>query len=408
MGAARARIVIIGGGFAGATCARYLRRLDPSLQITLLEPNPNYIACPFSNLVLANLASMDILKRDYRALEQRYGVQVVHDRAEDIDAVRRRIRLKGGMQLEYDRLVVAPGIRMLPDSPAGYDAAAMRRMPHAWEAGEQTRILRDQLAAMPDGGTFAIAVPPKLFRCPPGPYERASLIAWYLKQRKPRSKVLILDGNEKFSKQDLFEEAWALLYPGLIERVPFSGYGAVVRVDAGRNALYTEAAEYRVAVANVIPSQSAGEIAIAAGLADATGWCPVDPHTLESTLVSGVHVLGDASIAGPIPKSASAANSQAKICALAIAALLYGETPPPALYHNTCYSLVAPDYAISISGIYRAQRGEIVAVEGAGGLSPLEAPPKVRVRESEYARGWFASILADSFGADAALTPNLL
>lgn len=392
------RVVIVGGGYGGATCARYLRQLNPKIEVLLVEPNARYTSCPFSNLMLAGIEPLPGLIHDYRPLQDDYGVRVIHERAVGIDTDIQVVKLASGAWLTYDRAVFSPGVSFMWDSPAGYTRDSVTAMPHAWKAGEQTRILRDQLRAMNDGGVVAIAVPPKPFRCPPGPYERASLIAWYLKQHKPRSKMLILDGNETFSKQDVFEECWAQLYPGMIERIGVSGYGAVTRVDPATNTLFTETDRHRVDVANVIPSQQAGRIAVDIGLADASGWCPIKPDTFESALVEKVHVIGDASIAYPIPKSASAANSEAKLCALAIVALLADEAPPPASLHNTCYSMAAPDYGFSVNGIYDVRDGKINTIDRAGGVSPLAAPASLRKKEARYARDWYDSIVRDSFG----------
>lgn len=392
------RVVIVGGGFGGATCARYLRRLNPQIEVLLVEPNRQYTTCPFSNLILGGLESMDTLVYGYGTLERDHGVRVIHDSAIGVDTDIQVIKLASGSWLTYDRAVFSPGVSFMWNAPEGYTPETAERMPHAWKAGRQTEILRDQLHAMADGGVVGISVPPQPFRCPPGPYERACMIAHYLKQHKPRSKILVLDGNETFSKQDVFEEAWAKLYPGMIERLGVSGYGGVTRVDAGSNTLFTETDSHRVDVANVIPSQQAGQIAVDVGLADSNGWCPIDPATFESALIPKLHVIGDATIAHPIPKSASAANSEAKLCALAIVALLAGEEPPPASFHNTCYSIVAPDYGFSVNGIYDVRDGRIHAIERAGGVSPLNAPMSVRKKEAEYAHGWYASITREAFG----------
>lgn len=391
------RVVIVGGGFGGATCARYLRRLNPKIEVLLVEPSQRYVTCPFSNLALVGLESMSNLICDYKAL-QKDGVQLIHDRAVGLDSDIRVVKLASGAGLTYDRVVFSPGISFLWNAPQGYTPETAQTMPHAWKAGHQTEILRDQLHAMKDGGVVAIAVPPKPFRCPPGPYERASLMAWYLKHHKPRSKILILDGNETFSKQGLFEQCWEDRYPGMIERIGVSGYGAVTRVDASSNTLYTETDRYRVDVANVIPSQQAGQIALDLGLANDDGWCPIQPGTFESERIEKAHVIGDSSIAYPLPKSASAANSEAKLCAIAIVALLAGEQPPPPSLHNTCYSVAAPDYGFSVNGIYNVRAGQINAVDHAGGLSPLAASPQLRRQEADYAHGWYDSITRDSFG----------
>ncbi|MFQ5661119.1 MAG: FCSD flavin-binding domain-containing protein [Gammaproteobacteria bacterium] len=395
---AHARVVVIGGGYAGATCAKYIRKLDAGIEVTLIEPKPYYMTCPFSNLVIGGIETLEFIRHDYRPLQRNYGVNVVHARAASIDADKQSVQLQDGRRLGYDRLIVAPGISFKWGSPQGYDEQAARDMPHAWQAGAQTQRLRRQLLEMDNGGVVAIAVPLKPFRCPPGPYERASLIAYYLKQHKPRCKVLILDANEKFSKQAVFLEAWEALYPGMIERISVLDGGTVLRVEPKTRTLFTELDEYKVAVANVIPAQRAGLIAMQSDLVDQTGWCPVHQDTFESLRVGNVHVLGDSCYAGAMPKSASSANSQAKLCSLAVVTLLNGEGPPEPVYHNTCYSLVRPGYAFSVTAMYRYRDGQITAVTGAGGVSPVQAPRKVREREAGDAYDWYASINADSFG----------
>jgi hypothetical protein len=259
-------------------------------------------------------------------------------------------------------------------------------------------VLRAQLEAMDDGGTVAIAVPANPYRCPPGPYERASLIAHYLSRAKPHSKVLILDAKDQFSKRGLFEEAWGALYPGMIEWVPQSFSGAVTGVEPDSMTLVTDFERYEVAVANVIPPQRAGAIAVAAGVVDATGWCPVSPDSFESTLVPGIHVIGDACFVGAMPKSAFSANAQAKVAAFAMDAILRGDTPAEPRLINTCFSFAAPDYAFSVAGVYRPVDGRLADIEGAGGTSPLGAMAEVRAQEAEHARGWFATITAEAFG----------
>jgi hypothetical protein len=270
-------------------------------------------------------------------------------------------------------------------------------MPHAWKAGEQTLLLRRQLEAMEDGGTVLMAAPGNPFRCPPGPYERASLIAYYLKTRKPRSKLIILDAKDTFSKQRLFQNAWAALYPNL-EWVSLSKGGKVTAVEVGAMTLVTDFGRHRADVANVIPPQKAAAIAEAAGVTDRSGWCPIDPSTFESRLQPGMHVIGDAAIAGGMPKSAFAANAQAKVCAAAVVALLAGGRAPEPKLANTCYSLVAPDYAISVAGVYRPADGQLKDVEGAGGVSAADAPASIRAEEARLAHGWFNTIAAEVFG----------
>ena len=303
-----------------------------------------------------------------------------------------------GTDLRYERLVLAPGIDLRFDALPGYDARAAEIMPHAWRAGEQTETLRRQLEAMEDGGTVVMSVPANPYRCPPGPYERASLIAHYLKTRKPRSKLILLDAKDAFSKQRLFQAGWASLYPGLLEYVPLSAGGGVSAVDAATRTLSTDFGDHRASVANVIPPQQAGRIARMAGVADRSGWCPIDPVSFESRSRPGIHVIGDAAIAGAMPKSAFAANAQAKVCAEAVASLLRDEAPAPPKLINTCYSLVAPYHGISIAGVYRPANGLLADVEGAGGTSPLDAPQSVRALEARYAEDWFRIATADAFG----------
>jgi len=389
------RIVVVGGGFGGATCARELQR--GGFSVTLVEPNPVYTACPLSNGVLAGLRTLEAQQFRLDAIE-RTGIRIVLQRAVQVASQDRRVVLTDGSTLDYDRLVLSPGIDVRFDALPGYDEAAAAVLPHAWKAGEQTTLLRRQLEAMDDGGTVVISAPSNPFRCPPGPYERASLIAHYLKAKKPRSKLLILDSKDSFSKQRLFQAAWQALYPGIIEWVPLSSGGKVIEVDAGTRTLVTDFGRHTGDVVNVIAPQRAGQIAQEARVADRSGWCPIDPVTFESRLQPNIHVIGDASIAGGMPKSAFSANAQGKVCAAAIASLLRGEAPVEPKLINTCYSLVAPDYGISVAGVYRPVKGVLTDVEGAGGTSPMDAPPSFRAQEAVYAEAWFQTITAEVFG----------
>ena len=383
------RIVVVGGGFAGATAARALRRFGCA--VTLVEASTAYTACPFSNAVIAGLRPMNEQIFGYDAV-RRDGVTVVHATATTVDRAHRQVVLADGTRLPYDRLVLAPGIDLRFDAVPGYDEDAATIMPHAWKAGAQTILLRDQLAAMPDGGLVVMTVPSNPYRCPPGPYERASLIAHYLRSAKPRSKIVVLDAKDAFSKQRLFQAAWAALYPKHLEYVPLAAGGAVASVEAATRTVATDFERYRAAVANIIPPQRAGRIATAAGVADRSGWCPIDPITFESTLQPNIHVIGDAAITGAVPKSAFAANAEGKSVALAVAALLRGREAPEPRLINTCYSWVAPDYGISVAGVYRPVDGLLADIPGAGGTSPLEADPGVRVQEARYAADWFTTI----------------
>ena len=393
---ARGRVVVVGGGFAGTTCARFLKRIDPRIDVTLVEANPTFVACPFSNTVIAGLRELDAQRFGYDkvAADQ---VALVRASATGVDAQARTVWLSIGARLPYDRLVLTPGIDIRWDGLPGYNEAAAERMPHAWKAGEQTLLLRYQLEAMADGGTVVISAPANPFRCPPGPYERASLIAYYLKTKKPKSKLIILDAKDVFSKQRLFQNAWKELYPNL-EWVSLSSGGKVTSVDVGAMTLVTDFGRYKADVANVIPPQKAGQIAETAGVADRTGWCPIDPVTFESKLKPNIHVVGDAAIVGAAPKSAFAANVEGKVCAAAVAKLIAGNKPDEPRLINTCYSLVAPDYGISISAVYRPADGQIKEVEGSAGVSPLDAPSSTRALEAALANGWFSTITAEVFG----------
>jgi sulfide dehydrogenase [flavocytochrome c] flavoprotein chain len=393
------RVVVVGGGVGGATAAKYLRLFDPSIEITLIEPNPDYTCCFMSNEVLAGLRDLDSLRFGYGGMSRR-GITVVQAAATAIDAAARTVTVEGGKRFDFDRCIVSPGVDMKYGSIAGYTEAAAEVMPHAWKAGPQTVLLRKQLEAMKDGGVVIIAAPADPFRCPPGPYERASQIAHYLKQRKPRSKVLILDAKDTFAKQGLFTEGWKALYGDMVEWVPFSMEGKVTKVDPSTMTVFAgePGSAQKCDVANIIPAQQAGKIARVSGLADDKGWCPVDHASFESTLQKGVHVIGDACIAAPMPKSAFSANSQAKVCAAAVVAALAGVEAATPAYTNTCYSLVGPDYGISVAGVYKLEGGKLAAVKGAGGVSPENAPAEVRKREALYAQSWFRNITEDVFG----------
>jgi len=391
-----ARIVVIGAGFGGASCARALKRIDPKLLVTLVEPNRIFIACPFSNEVIAGLRELEAQQFSYDRIIAE-GVTVIAQAATKVDPRAHTVGLADGTSLGYDRLVLAPGIDLKFDALPGYDEAAAAKMPHAWKAGEQTMLLRRQLEAMDDGGLVALAVPAAPSRCPPAPYERASLIAHYLQARKPRSKIIILDAKDAFPQQRLFENAWKQLYPGMIERVSLSQGGRAVSVDPATNTIVTDFGNYTAAVANVIPPQQAGRIADIAGAVDHTGWCPIDPVTFASKLVPDIHVIGDACIGGGIPKSASAANAEAKACAAAIASLLAGQAPDLPKLVGACYNTVAPGYAFSLSGIYQPKDGMFAEIDGVT-TSPVDAPREVRAREAEVAQSWYKTITVDAFG----------
>ncbi len=396
-GQSAARVVVIGAGFGGATAAKYVKTWAPAAQVTVIEPSERFVTCPYSNLVLGGLRDMASITHDYAKLAQR--VTLVRDSAVAIDADARAVRLQAGTTVPYDRLIVSPGIDFRWGAIAGYDEAAAEKMPHAWKAGPQTVLLRKQLEAMPDGGTVVIVAPDNPFRCPPGPYERASMIAHYLKTTKPKSKLVILDAKDSFSKQALFLDAWKRFYPTIIEWVPVSKGGKITKVDVGAMSLEDEfGTAHKADVANVIPPQFAGKIARDAGLVDGSGWCPVEPLGFESTKLKNIHVIGDATIAAPMPKSGFIANNQGKVVAAAVTALLAGKTPAEATWNNVCYSHVTPDYGISVANVIHIAGGKFAEVPGSGGASPRDANDAFRKQEAEFGDGWYASITADMFG----------
>jgi sulfide dehydrogenase [flavocytochrome c] flavoprotein subunit len=397
------KVVVVGGGTGGATAAKYLRMADPSIEVTLIEANKDYYTCYMSNEVLSGDRSIDSIKFGYTGLAG-HGVKVVHDMVTGIDAKAKKVTTKGGQSFAFDRCIVAPGIGFNFDAIEDYDEKVAETITHAWKAGPQTVTLRKQLEAMKDGGTVVIAAPGNPFRCPPGPYERASQICHYLKQHKPKSKVIVLDKKPKFSKQGLFKQAWTELYGFGSDNAMIEWHGAaeeagVASVDAAGMSVTNDFGDtIKADVINVIPPQKAGHIAIAVGLTDDSGWCPIDLKTFESKIHAGIHVLGDASIATGMPKSGYAANSQAKVCAAAVAAMLGGHEVGTPSYVNTCYSIVGKEYGISVAAVYRlAEDGsKITAVSS--GLSPTEASAETRRREATYAHSWFQNITADIFG----------
>jgi NADPH-dependent 2,4-dienoyl-CoA reductase/sulfur reductase-like enzyme len=396
-GQVKARVVVIGGGAGGATCARYLAKDSAgALAVTLVEEQPLYTTCFYSNLYLAGWRALDTLTHGYGGLEAA-GVELVPMRAAAVDAAAKTVRLVNGESLAYDKLVVAPGIDLKYGSIEGYGEAAAEIMPHGWKAGGQTALLRSQLEAMPDGGLFVIVAPPEPYRCPPAPYERASLVAAYFARAKPRSKILILDAKDSFSKQALFEEAWSGHYKGMIEWVPGALGGKVVAVDTRAMALTTAAGDVHQAdVANVVPAQEAGEIAHRAGLVDASGWCPIVPASMASRSEANIHVLGDAAIASAMPKSAFAANSQAKVVAMTIRSELTGAPAVPARYRNTCWSSLAPDDTVKIGATYRPGEAKIETIDSF--VSNVGESSEMRRQTREEADAWYDRITTDIFG----------
>lgn len=390
-----ARVVVAGGGFGGLNAGRTLKRLAPELAVQLIERNARYTSCPGSNQVLAGLRPAEDLTHDFTTRTREQGIDILRGEIIGVDARLRQVKLGDGTLIPYDRLVMAPGIDFRWDSIEGYDEPASHTIPHAWKAGTQTALLSRQLRAMRDGGTVVITVPDNPYRCPPGPYERASLIAHFLKHHNPRAKLLILDAKTRFSKQPAFMQAWQALYPGMIEWLSSEHEGKIDYIDSQSRIVHTEFNTYPADVLNVIPPQQAGQLAQLAGLTDATGWCPVDPLSFESTLVPGIHVIGDACTASPMPKSAFSAQSQASICAAAIVALLKNDAPALPRLINHCYSFLDPDHAISVTGVYGYQAsGRSLEVLSSGET----APDGDWLKEAGHARDWYRLLMEQTFG----------
>jgi len=396
VGGKQAKVVVIGGGFAGSTAAKYIRMWsEGSVQVTMVEPNEAFWSCPISNLVLGGSKTMADITTPYDNLAKKHGVQVVRDSVTRIDPKAKTVTLAGGATLAYDRLIVSPGVDFMYEKIPGLNnAMAQAKVLHAWKAGPQTTALRQQLEAMPNGGVYALAIPGSPYRCPPGPYERACQIANYFQKAKPKSKVLILDANKDVtSKGKFFKAAWANKYPGMVE---YRGSHKVMDVDVATNTLKFEFNDYvKADVLNVIPDMRAGTIARSSGLATADNrWCEVDFLTYESKAMPGVHVLGDAIAAAPkMPKSGHMANQHGKTCAAAVVAMLTGqEVPSMPIFANTCYSFLDTEEVVHVAAVYRYDAGKktMLPVAGAGGLSA--EPSKL---EGTYAMAWAQNIWAD-------------
>jgi len=399
LGATR-RVVVVGGGVGGCTAAKYLRKLDPTLAVTLIEAKASYTSCFMSNEVLSGDRTLESLTFNYDSL-RRHGVEVVRGMVVGIDPAQKTVRTQDGHSFAYDACVVSPGIGFKWDAIDGYDEKAAETIPHAWNAGPQTTLLRRQLQAMRQGGTVIITSPPNPFKCPPGPYERASQIAMYCKQHNPRAKIIILDAKDAFSKQGLYVEGWTKLYGygsgnSMIEWVSGAQGGIVESVDAATRTVQCEFDDYHADVLNIIPPQKAGPLAFAADLADGD-WCPVDKRTFESSRHKDVYVLGDSSAGAPMPKSAYAANSQAKVAAAAIVERFAGREPGDPTFVNTCYSILGHDYGISVAAVYGydPKTKTVTELPGSGGVSPLNASPELRKREVSYAHSWFKNVIND-------------
>jgi sulfide dehydrogenase [flavocytochrome c] flavoprotein subunit len=389
--AADARIVVIGGGAAGTIVAKHLVMANPALDVTLIERDAQYQSALMSNAMLSGIQVVDNHTFGYDGLKKR-GINLVHATVTGIDPEAKVVVTSSGTA-SYDRLILAPGVGRDLSAIEGYDDAARQLMPDAWQDPNETALLRRQIEDMPEGGTVLLAMPRAAFSCPTGPYERVSHIAHFLKQANPRSKILVVDANDQFQAQDLFMQAWETFYPGMIEWVKGSDTGGGVRrVDSKSMKLFTEDTDFQADVANVILPQRAGNVANLADVTDTTGWAPVDVNTLESTRQPGIHVIGDASTVGQLPKSAQIANSQAIVCAEAIVAILNGTALPNPRYFDIAYNVVAPNYAFSTVDVYRVSDDKTGVIKVRSGQSALDAPLAHRRREFAYAQSWYNNI----------------
>jgi len=397
IGQARPKVVIVGGGAGGATAARYIAKdSQGAIDVTLIEPTRTYYTCFFSNLYIGGFREFGSLAHSYGTLAADYGVNVVHDWVTGVDRDAKTVTTAAGHMLPYDRLIVAPGIDFVEGSVPGWSVAAQNKMPHSWKAGSQTQLLKAQIEAMPEGGLFCMVAPPNPYRCPPGPYERISMVAHVLKAKNPTAKILIVDPKEKFSKQALFEEGWAKHYPGMVDRLGPDFGGANVSVDPDAMEVDIDGTVEKVDVCNVIPAQKAGHIAEIAGLANDSGFCPIVPATMQSQMDENIHVLGDATIAGDMPKSGFSANSQAKVAALAVRGALTGARTFPAKYSNTCWSLIDADDGVKVGASYQATAEKIAKVDGF--ISQTGEDAALRKATYEESVGWYEGITTDIFG----------
>jgi NADPH-dependent 2,4-dienoyl-CoA reductase/sulfur reductase-like enzyme len=406
LGAGQARIIIIGGGPGGAAVANRLKSSDPSLDITLIEPKEKYTTCFYSNLYLGGFRSFRSITHDYTGVKKR-GINVVTDTATAIDTTAKTVTLaRGSSPMKYDRLVVAPGIDFKYETIEGYSPEAAKIMPHAWQGGEQTWLLKEKLLALPDGGLVVMSAPPNPYRCPPGPYERACMIAHFLKTKKPNAKLILFDAKKTYSKQAVFEQAFEEYYKGIIEINLTNEIDdfAVVKVDAASGVVTTKAGRTeRAALANIIPAQKAGSIAARAGLTEGD-WCPVHPDNFASTKARDVYVLGDAAIANDMPKSAYSAVSQAAVVAADIIANLEGKPRAPGKYRNTCWSMLAPDNSAKIGGDYvpATKDGKSYLEVKEAFISKPDDSAELRRQTNQESADWYQTLVADLFGGPPA------
>ncbi|SEK76494.1 cytochrome-dependent sulfide dehydrogenase (flavoprotein) [Roseivivax marinus] len=390
------RVVVVGGGAGGATAARYIAKgSQGAVSVTLIEPTRRYYTCFFSNLYLGGLREMDSLGHDYGTLAAEYGINVVHDWAVGVDRDARTVSLASGGSIPYDKLILSPGIDFKEGAVPGWDVTAQTAMPHAYKGGTQAQLLKAQVMAMPEGGTFAIVTPPNPYRCPPGPYERVSMVAHTLSEVNPSAKILIVDPKEGYSKQALFEEGWQAHYGGMIERIGPDFGGTNVSVNPAEMTIDIDGQVESVDVCNVIPAQQAGHIVHAAGLTDGD-WAPVNADDLSSKTDPDVHILGDSAAQGDMPKSGFAANSQAKVCANAVLGALTDARVFPARFSNTCWSLIAPEDGVKVGATYEATEEKIASIDSF--ISQPGEDAETRAQTYQESLGWYAAITADMFG----------
>ena len=398
-GQAKPKVVVVGGGAGGATAARYIAKDSKgAIEVTLVEPSKQFVTCFHSNVYLGGFRSRESITHSYDTLAKAHGITLAHDMAGSIDREKKVVKLAGGSTVAYDRMVLSPGIDLKYDSVAGWGQEHEEAMPHAWKAGPQTDLLKKRLEAVQDGGVIVMIAPPNPYRCPPGPYERVSVMAHVLKRMGRKGhKIIIIDPKETFSKQALFQEGWDKHYPGVVEWLGPKIHDGLKSVDPKTNTVTTGFETYKnAALVNVIPAQMAGKIARDAGLANASGFCPIDPASMRSTVDANIYVVGDACIPGDMPKSAFSANSQAKVAALMVRGELTGAQSFPARYSNTCWSILETDDTVKVGGRYEAKDGKIFAVETF--VSKPGEAADLRKQTQVENMGWYSGIIADMFG----------
>jgi len=394
--AAQPRVVVIGGGAGGATAARYIAKDSKgSIAVTLIEPSKRYYTCFFSNLYLGGFRDYNSIGHGYDTLARTHGINVVHDFATMIDADAKTVDLGSGAKVGYDRLIVSPGIDLKYDSVPGYSVEASTRMPHAWKSGTQVQQLKHIVETMREGGTFVFVAPPNPYRCPPGPYERISMIAHIFKQKNPKAKIIVIDPKEKFSKQALFQEGWESIYPGMIEWVPASIHSGIENVNTETGEITTGLDTFKADAASIVPAQTAGHVAVASGLTNDAGWCPIDPASMRSTKNDAIFILGDASVASAMPKSSFSANSQAKTAANVVRHELTDSRLFPARYANTCWSLISPNNGVKVGARYQPGTEKIDVINSF--VSQTGEDAELRRTTYEESEGWYTAITQDMF-----------